>query len=429
MRRSMIMKCLLPAALGLLSFGNTQAAVTTMTFQNLTGGNASTFMTYTENGITVDSPAFPNKPATAVANHFHEVAPIGTSQIWAEMDTESPGTLIQAADSGFFTLKSMDVKQVGGAGLTQFADSVVLEGWDAAGTTMLASRVLAVGITGTINFYDPVSAPQWQNLGTVRIYFQSNAKNQGGWGNWNVNFANDFQLDNIKIDAVPLPAALPLFLSGIGLSIVARRRRVTRCEPPERDAGMTGLGSASVGRVGRVESETSVALTIWNDRFHPRGFPHEVKFFMCKGLGMLLARVTVKVSCGQGAGECFSGRRESIPGGSDAAVQASYALKSLPCSLRGSFMHRGEKGFHDRYRERSIGAGGGGLVFRDAVNPSMGARTSAIRAGDALQTSPPPPAWIFMRRGEVGLHEFYWLKSDSKFDYLSLRIADDTAEQ
>jgi len=64
--------------------------------------------------------------------------------------------------------------------------------------------------------------------------------------------------------------------------------------------------------------------------------------------------VTVKDPWGQEAGECFSGRRESIPGGSDAAVQAAYALKSLPCSLRGTFIRRGDKRFHERYRERSI---------------------------------------------------------------------------
>ena len=49
-------------------------------------------------------------------------------------------------------------------------------------------------------------------------------------------------------------------------------------------------------------------------------------------------RYRERYKVGQGAGEWFSGRRESIPGGSDAAVQAAYALEPLPCSLRGAFM-------------------------------------------------------------------------------------------
>ncbi len=59
------------------------------------------------------------------------------------------------------------------------------------------------------------------------------------------------------------------------------------------------------------------------------------------------------------------------------------------------------------YRERYLGARRQGLVFRDAVNPSMGARTPAVQAGDALQTSPCLLLLTFMLLGEKRFHERY----------------------
>jgi len=52
----------------------------------------------------------------------------------------------------------------------------------------------------------------------------------------------------------------------------------------------------------------------------------------------------VKDHGGQGAGKWFSERRESLPGGSDMAVQAMYALKPTPCFLGGSLKPWGRNG-------------------------------------------------------------------------------------
>ncbi len=189
----------------LLISGPIQAAIVTMDFEGVVADNSlsAQYNGYIEDGWSIQYdfiqiPLISGKDAQTIAN--------GSAVfLWCGVpffDCENDLITLTHNDGGTFDLLSLDASMYAAPdGLTS------VTGYYAAGGSISTEIALVNGVWNTFNF-----DAQWSNLVSVGIEGEDGA-------------AYNNVIDNVVANVVPIPAAVWLFGSGLGLLGWLRRRK------------------------------------------------------------------------------------------------------------------------------------------------------------------------------------------------------------
>jgi len=189
---------------GLCAGGVAWADAVVIDFNDMAGG------TFTapriEDGFVVDPALAPNAPAidsSAGGNGTKALIFCG----WC--DDGSEGVSIYSQLGLTFSLQSLDVFSVIPIVVADFPGAGLVTGHFQGGGTISKSISALVGLN-TVTFDS-----DWSNLASIDIVFETSSSNP---------FGSVPGIDNVTLQAVPVPAAIWFFASGLGLLGWSRRR-------------------------------------------------------------------------------------------------------------------------------------------------------------------------------------------------------------
>ena len=186
----------LPSAFAVLTLMSSTASAAIITFDGLTGATADPLSVYSESGFTVT----PTLGAWKEAHSFGNPIP---SIYVSDLSSGTPfGNLQVTAGGGLFIFNSLD--------LQAFNSGVGYEIRGSRGGTVLFSVANSQGASVA---FQTLKGGSSLAIDTLTFDISS-----GGPGSFNV--------DNIKVTAVPEPTAYLLVLSGLGLLGAIRKSKV-----------------------------------------------------------------------------------------------------------------------------------------------------------------------------------------------------------